>query len=116
MNIDSDALRKVMDDLQGHAKDMHDKMMNLIDVGKKLEEDYDRIMRKGHLTEALLHQVISNYKKSPKLTEDIVRQFGEGYQDAKMRIKAKMHVVGLDPKIFDSFDEEDEVEEPSPST
>lgn len=54
-----------MNDLQDHAKDTHNKMMNLMNANKKLEEDYERIMSECHLTEALRHQVISKYKKSP---------------------------------------------------
>lgn len=110
---DNEALQKAMDDLQAHAKNMHDKMMNLLDADKKLKEDYTRIMREGPpLTEALKQQIITEYKESLELTEVIVRQFGEGYQDAKAMMKEKMRTPGLDPKVLDSFDEEDEAEEP----
>lgn len=73
---DNEALQKAIDDLQAHAKDMHAKMMNLMDAGKKLEEDYERIMREcPPLTEALKQHIIIEYKESPELIEVIVRQF-----------------------------------------
>lgn len=89
-------------------------MVNLVEADNKLEEDYQRIMKEGHLIKVLQHQVISEYKKSPKLTEDVVRQFSEGYQDAKVQMKERIRAAGLDPKILDSSDEEDEGEEQPP--
>lgn len=112
---DNEGLRKVVSNLQDHAKDTHNKMMNLINADKKLEEDCARIMSQGPpLTKAVRQQIITEYKESPELTEVVVRQFSEGYQDAKARMRERMWVAGLDPKVLDSSDEENEAEEPSP--
>lgn len=71
---DNEALRKAMDGLQDHVENMHAKMMNLMDTDKKLEEDYERIMREGPpLIKAFKQQIITEYKESPELTKVIVR-------------------------------------------
>lgn len=114
LTIDNDDLRKVVNDLEDHAKDTKLKMVHLIESGNKLEEDYEQILLKGHRTEALQQQIISKYKKSPELTEDIVRQFGEGYQDAKVWMKERMQAASLDPNILDSSDEESEADDNPP--
>lgn len=87
--------------------------MSQMDADKKLKEDNKRIIREGlPMIEVAKQQVISECKKSPEHTEDIVCQFGEGYQDAKARMRERMCAAGLDPKVLDSFDEENEAEEP----
>lgn len=67
------------------------------------------------MTEATRQQIIEEYEESPKLTENIIIQFSEGYQSHKERIKAKMLAAGIDTKILDFSDEEDETEDFPPS-
>lgn len=45
-----------------------------------------------------------------------MKQFGDGYQSARARDKAKLLAADLDPSILDSFDEESEAEDDPSST
>lgn len=67
------------------------------------------------MTEAARQQIIEEYEESPKLNENIIIQFSEGYQGHKERIKAKMLAAGIDTKILDFSDEKDETEDFPPS-
>lgn len=53
LKADNDDLRKVVYDIKDHVKDTELKMLYLIKDDNKLEEDYDRILKEGHPTEAL---------------------------------------------------------------
>lgn len=42
-----------MNDLEDHAMDTELKMVTLIETSNKLEEDYERLLKEGHLTKTL---------------------------------------------------------------
>lgn len=94
---------------------MHSKMMELMRAGDALKEEYNRPKSQvPPMTEAAKQQIIKEYEESPELTEKIIMQFSEGYQSHKERIKAKMLAAGIDTKILDFSDEEDETEDLPP--
>lgn len=104
-----------MSDLQDQVGDMYTKMMNLIKVGEALEKEYTELKSQDLLMiEAAKQQIIAKYKASPELTEAVLGQFGEGYQNAKKRMKEMMLAAGLDPHILDFFDEESEAKDDHP--
>lgn len=78
---------------------------------KELEKDYAELKAQGpSMTEAAKHQFIVVYKASPELIEEVMKQFGDGYQSERTRDKAKMLAVDPDPSILDSSDEKSEAE------
>lgn len=94
---------------------MHTKMMNLLKVGEELEKEYIELKSQGPpMTEATKKQFIEEYRKSPELTE-VMKQFGDGYQSAKMTMKERMVAACLDPHVLDSFDDEVEDEKDPPT-
>lgn len=62
------------------------------------------------MTEVSKQWIITEYKASPELTEFVLGQFDEDYQNSKGRMKAKILAADLDPQLLDSSDEESEAE------
>lgn len=60
------------------------------------------------LTDALKHQMIKDYRKSPELASEIMKQFRDSHQSARENDKERMQAASLDPSILDSSDDETE--------
>lgn len=86
-------------------------MMELRREGETFQKEYDELKIQGpSITETVKLQVIREYEESPELTEKIILQLSEGYQDHKDKIRAKMLAASLDTKILESSNEESEGE------
>lgn len=59
------------------------------------------------LTEEAKQQIILEYRGSPELVNEVVKQFDLGYQDARARDKAKMQAQNLDLDLLDSSDDDE---------
>lgn len=67
------------------------------------------------MTEVVKQNLITEYRKSPELTEEVMKQYGDKYSSARAKDKTKMLVAGLDPSLLDSSDEESEAEDDPPT-
>lgn len=109
-------MKKTLASLQRQVETMHSQMMSLVKANRALEKELAKLKAQGPpMTEAAKQQLIKEYKISPELIEDVMQQFGDGYQSAKEKDKAKMLAASLDPSILDSLDEEPEAKDNPPT-
>lgn len=108
----NEKLRKVVSALKNQLQNMHEKLTNFIKATSELEKDYEWLKNeKSTISEAERKTIIEEYKNSTELIEAVMKQFTEGYQGAKDKIRAKMLAIDLDTTVLDSSDDKDEAKE-----
>lgn len=106
---------KMEKSIAGHQKrigTMHSQMMELMRVNRSLEKDYNELKaQRPPMAEETKQKLIIEYRRSPELTEEVLKQYGDKYSSVRAKDKAKMLAAGLDPSILDSSDDESDTKD-----